>query len=161
MPTVVSIGKIIGEGRTNIIPGEVTLEGTVRTYDETWRLEVHRRIKEIAGALATGMGGSCDVRIARGYPFLYNDPELTGRLSALASAYLGADRVKALDPRTTAEDFAYFAKELPSCLYRLGISNPAKGIASNLHSSTFDVDEQSMITGMGLMAWFAVNLLQP
>lgn len=160
MPTVVSFGRIIGEGRTNIIPGVVTIEGTVRTYDENWRLEVHRRIADIAGSLASGMGGSCEVRIARGYPFLYNDPGLTARLTALAADYLGAEKVKELDPRMTAEDFAYFAKEVPSCLFRLGIANPAKGITSNLHSSTFDVDESSMVTGMGLMAWFAVKLLQ-
>jgi amidohydrolase len=158
-PTVVSIGKIAGNGRTNIIPDEVTMEGTVRTYNESWRKEVHLRIEKIATGMAEAMGGSCEVRIAHGYPFLYNDPGLSEKLCILASEYLGADHVKELEQRMTAEDFAYFAREVPSCLFRLGIANETKGIRSNLHTATFDVDEQSLETGTGLMAWFAVELL--
>jgi len=158
-PTVVSFGKINGEGRTNVIPDEVRLEGTVRTYDEGWRKEVHRRISQIASGIATAMGGSCEVRISHGYPALINDPGLTRKLSGLASEYLGADHVMELQPRMTAEDFAYFAREAPACLYRLGIANESKGIASNLHTPTFDVDEECIRTGMGVMAWLAVTLL--
>ncbi len=159
MPTVVSFGKISGEGRTNIIPGEVKLEGTVRTYDENWRQEVHERIRRISTGMAEAMGGSCEFRIARGYPFLYNDPELTGRLTTFSEEYLGAENVMELDRRMTAEDFAYFAREVPSCMVRLGIANESKGIRSNLHADTFDVDEDSLKTGMGLMAWYAMRLL--
>jgi metal-dependent amidase/aminoacylase/carboxypeptidase family protein len=64
-----------------------------------------------------------------------------------------------IDARMTAEDFAYFAEEVPSCFYRLGVRNEQKGIVSNLHSSTFDVDETCLIPGVGLMAWFAINRL--
>lgn len=159
MPTVLSFGKIVGEGRTNIIPDEVRIEGTVRTYDESWRREIHRRIEQISCGLASGMGGKCEVRISHGYPFLFNDPALTEKLNLLASEYLGASRVKVLEQRMTAEDFAYFAREVPSCLYRLGIANESKGISSNLHTATFDVDEESLESGAGLMAWFAVELL--
>jgi amidohydrolase len=159
MPTVVSFGKITGEGRTNIIPDEVKIEGTVRTYDETWRKEIHRRIEQIAAGMASGMGGSCVVRISHGYPYLYNDPALTGKLFHLASEYLGSDHVKELEKRMTAEDFAYFASRVPSCMFRLGIANEGRGINSNLHTATFDVDEVSLQTGMGLMAWFAVEIL--
>ncbi len=160
MPTVVSFGKITGNGRTNVIPDEVKIEGTVRTYNETWRSEVHQRIEQIASGMAKAMGGRCDVKISHGYPFLYNDPALTDKLSRLASEYLGADHVKELEQRMTAEDFAYFAREAPSCLFRLGIANEEKGIISNLHTATFDVDEQSIQTGMGIMAWFAVGILK-
>ncbi len=160
MPTVLSFGKFVGNGRTNIIPDEVIMEGTVRTYSESWRKEVHRRIEHIAVNLAAGMGATCEVRISHGYPFLYNDPALTGKLFQLASEYLGAVHVKELEQRMTAEDFAYFALERPSCLFRLGIANEAKGIRSNLHTATFNVDEQSLETGMGLMAWFAVETLR-
>jgi len=161
MPTVVSVGRISGAGRTNIIPDEVIMEGTVRTYDEVWRREVHQRINKIAGSIAEGMGAACTVRISSGYPFLNNDPGLTEKLHALASQYLGNDHVKDLEQRMTAEDFAYFAERLPSCLYRLGITNEAKGLNANLHTATFDVDEKSLETGMGVMAWFACSLLQP
>ncbi|MFC2102675.1 M20 family metallopeptidase [Bacteroidota bacterium] len=159
-PTVLSFGRIIGEGRTNIIPDEVKIDGTVRTYDEAWRKEIHKRIESMATSIATGMGGSCDVRIAHGYPYLHNDEELTMQLESLAAEYLGQDRVVKLVRRMTAEDFAYFAQRVPSCLYRLGVRNEARGITSFLHSPTFDVDEKSLETGSGLMAWLTVNLLQ-
>ncbi len=159
MPTVVSFGRIIGEGRTNIIPDEVKVEGTLRTYDETWRTEIHKQIVKTSTAIAEGMGGQCEVKIAHGYPFLYNDPKLTAYLQELAADYLGADHVKDLEKRMTAEDFSYFARRKPSCLYRLGTANTATGINANLHSAWFDVDESSLKTGMGLMAWFSIKLL--
>lgn len=159
IPTVVSFGKISGEGRTNVIPDKVTLEGTVRTYDETWRKSISEKIIHMASSIATAMGGSCDVRISHGYPFLENDALLTSRIRNWATDYLGEKNVIDLDARMTSEDFAYFANEVPSSFYRLGIRNEAKGIISNLHTSTFDVDEQCLVTGMGLMAWIAVNRL--
>ena len=159
MPTVVSFGKIAGEGRTNVIPDEVKLEGTVRTYDEAWRKTVHERIASIASGIAESMGGSCETRIAHGYPFLHNDEILTPKIRSWATEYLGETNVVELEARMTAEDFAYFANEVPSCFYRLGIRNEEKGIVSNLHTSTFDVDESCLSTGMGLMAWLAVKML--
>ncbi len=159
MPTVVSFGRIIGNGRTNVIPDEVTIDGTVRTYNENWRKEIHDRIRNIAEAIANSMGGSCNVRIAPGYPYLCNDPALTRRLTTLAGDYLGGDKVKTLEPRMTAEDFAYYAEKVPSCLFRLGTRNECRGINSNLHTATFDVDEDALKTGMEMLAWFAINLL--
>jgi amidohydrolase len=159
MPTVISFGKISGEGRTNIIPDKVIIEGTVRTYDETWRKTIHEKITHIASTMAAALGGNCDVRIAHGYPFLNNDPGLTANIRQWAADYLGEKNVVDLEARMTAEDFSYFANEVPSCLYRLGIRNEARGIVSNLHTATFDVDEECLKTGMGLLAWIAVNRL--
>jgi len=158
-PTVVSFGRITGEGRTNIIPPEVKLEGTVRTYDEAWRKEIHQRIITLATGLASSMGGSADVVVSHGYPFLYNDPDLTSGIFRLSSEYLGSENVKELEQRMTAEDFAYFARELPSCLFRLGVANRETGLCSNIHTATFDPDERSLETGMGIMAWVTVKLL--
>ncbi len=159
LPTVISFGRIVGEGRTNIIPNEVKIDGTVRTYDETWRKEIHRKIETIASSIAVSMGGSCEVKISSGYPYLHNEEQLTARLQHLAGEYLGEGNVVKLERRMTAEDFAYFAQRLPSCLYRLGIRNEARGIDSGLHSSTFDIDETALETGAGLLVWFALNLL--
>jgi len=159
-PSVVSFGRIIGNGRTNIIPNEVTVDGTIRTYDEAWRKTIHKKIAFMASGIAESMGGSCEVRISHGYPFLHNDEKLTHTIRLLAIEYLGEKNVVDLEARMTAEDFAYFAREVPSCFYRLGIRNESKGINSNLHTPTFDVDESSLETGMGLMAWLAVNQLQ-
>jgi amidohydrolase len=156
IPTVLSFGRIEGKGRTNIIPDEVKIDGTLRTFDESWRAEAHGHITRIAQSIARGMGGDCEVFIDRGYPFLVNDEALTSRSFLRAQEYLGAENVVALDMRMTAEDFAYFAQEVPGCFYRLGVRNESMGITSNLHTPTFDADEQCLLTGMGLMAWLAI-----
>jgi metal-dependent amidase/aminoacylase/carboxypeptidase family protein len=106
------------------------------------------------------MGGECEVFIDQGYPFLVNDPEVTQQARNFAVEYLGQENVVELDLRTTAEDFAYFSQQIAGCFYRLGTRNEAHGITSNLHTSTFDVDESSLKTGMGLMAWIAIRELQ-
>ena len=113
----------------------------------------------MAQSIAEGMGGSCDVFIDPGYPFVYNDPEVTRNAKEWAIEYLGKENVVDLPLRMTAEDFSYFANEAPSVFYRLGVRNEERGITSNLHSPTFNVDEKSLETGMGLMAWIAVNAL--
>jgi len=159
VPTVLSFGRFIGDGRTNIIPDQVKLEGIVRTFDEKWRKEVHLKLTKMAKSIAEGMGGSCDVFIDSGYPYVYNDPQVTKNSKKWAIEFLGEDNVVDLPLRMTAEDFSYFAKEVPSTFYRLGVRNEDRGITSNLHTPTFDVDEKSLETGMGLMAWIAVNAL--
>jgi amidohydrolase len=159
IPTVVSFGKISGEGRTNIIPDEVLVAGTIRTFDETWRKKIHEKIAKLASAIAEGMGGTCETRISHGYPALVNDHPLTAKLKSWAIDYLGENNVLDLEQRMTAEDFAYFAKEVPSSFFRLGTRNMKTGKVSNLHSATFDVDETSLITGMGFMAYAAVRFL--
>jgi amidohydrolase len=160
VPTVLSFGRIIGDGRTNVIPDKVIVEGTIRTFDEAWRKQAHQKITKMAQSIAEGMGGSCDVFIDSGYPFVYNDPEITAKTKDWAIEFLGQENVVDLPLRMTAEDFSYFAREAPSCFYRLGVRNEERGIISNLHTSTFDVDEKSLETGMGLMAWIAINALR-
>lgn len=160
IPTVLSFGKVIADGQTNVIPDEVKLAGIMRTFDEGWRSEMKTKITSLAKTLALSMGGSSVVFIDEGYPVLVNNKELTLNAMKYASEYLGEDNVKELEMRTTSEDFAYFAQKIPGCFYRLGIRNEAKGFTSNLHSATFDVDESSIETGMGLMAWMAVRELE-
>ncbi len=159
VPTVLSFGRIIGEGQTNVIPDEVKISGTIRTFDETWRKEAHKRIRKMAESIAEGMGGSCEVVVDPGYPFVYNDPAITENAKQWAIELLGEDRVVDLPIRMTAEDFSYFANIVPSSFYRLGVANFEAGISSSLHTSTFGVDEKSLETGMALMAWIAVKAL--
>ena len=90
---------------------------------------------------------------------MINDESVTGKVREWSVEYLGEKNVVDLEPRMTAEDFSYFALEVPSCYYRLGIRNEAKGIVSNLHTSTFDVDESCIETGAGLMAYIAQRML--
>lgn len=160
IPSVLSFGKIIGEGATNVIPNEVKVEGTFRTFNEAWREEAHRYIEEIATSIAKGMGGGVEVDIRKGYPFLVNDQQMTLRAKEHAREFLGKEQVVDLEMRMTAEDFAYFSHQLPATFYRLGTRNEAKGIVSNLHTNTFDVDEQALETGAGLMAWLTLKELR-
>ncbi len=159
IPTVISFGRFIADGQTNVIPDEVKISGIMRTFNEEWRAEIKKKVTHMAQTLAESMGGSCEVFIDSGYPFLVNDDQITENTRKLAIEYLGEENVKELELRTTAEDFAYFTQKIPGCFYRLGIRNVEKGIDSNLHTATFNVDESSLETGMGLMAWIAYNEL--
>lgn len=159
MPTVLSFGRIIGNGQMNVIPDEVKLSGILRTFDEKWRSEAKEKLIQIASGIAEGMGGQCDIEIRHGYPSLVNDEPMTKRIFDSSKQYLGDDKVKEIEMRTTAEDFSYFANEIPATFYRLGIRNKALGIDSKLHSATFNVDESSLQTGMGLMAWLTLQEL--
>jgi len=159
VPTVLSFGRFIADGRTNIIPSEVKIDGTIRTFDEAWRASAHEKIATLAKGMAESMGGTCDVRIAKGYPFLVNDDRATSEAKALAQAYLGPENVVDLEQRMTAEDFAYYSHIIPACFYRLGVKNPEWSTIRNLHTPEFDADERSLETGMGLMAWLAVHSL--
>jgi amidohydrolase len=158
MPSVLSFGKVIANGATNIIPNEVKLEGTFRTFDERWRKEAHDRMVALAEGLVKGMGGEVDFRIEVGYPVLKNDESLTMHARELAVEYLGSENVIDLDVRMTAEDFAYYGHEMPGCFYRLGTASPVDESKSfSVHHPRFDIDEEALKTGMGLMAWLALN----
>jgi len=159
-PTVLTFGKISGQGATNIIPDEVTIAGTFRALDEVWREAGLTKIRRLAVGLAESMGGSCEVEIARGYPCLENNPALTGRIRASAEAYVGRENVVDIDVTLGSEDFAYYAQKIPASFYRLGTRNEAKGITSYVHTPTFDVDEEALAIGPGLMAWMAVEELR-
>jgi len=160
MPSVLSFGRIIAEGATNIIPNTVKLEGTFRTMDEKWRAHAKQLILRIANGTAEAMGGSCEVNILHGYPYLENHPELTNRTKMQAEAYLGKENVLDIDIWMAAEDFAFYSQKVDACFYRLGVRNEAKGISSPVHTTTFDIDEDALEVGSGLMAWLAVNELQ-
>jgi amidohydrolase len=158
-PTVLTFGKIIGEGATNIIPNEVNIAGTFRAMNETWREEALTKIKKMAESLAEGMGGRCEVEISRGYPYLENNPEVTQRIKAAAEAYVGKENVVDIDITLGAEDFSYYSQVIPASFYRLGTRNEQKGITSYVHTPTFNIDEDALSIGPGLMAWMAVNEL--
>ncbi|MFY0644847.1 MAG: amidohydrolase [Bacteroidia bacterium] len=157
IPTVVSIGKVIAEGSTNIIPNEVYMEGTLRTYDEEWRMQAHELIKTICREKAKMHGAECEVEVRKGYPFLKNDDDLTMKSRKWAEEFLGADNVEDLEIWPAGEDFAYYSQEIPACFYRLGVRNEAKGITSMVHTPSFDIDESALPVGAGLMAWLAMN----
>jgi amidohydrolase len=158
-PSVLSFGKIIANGATNVIPNEVYLEGTFRTMDEQWRNDAHKKMKKMAEGIAESMGGSCDFNIMKGYPFLINEEKLTANTRAHAEDYLGKENVLDLDIWMAAEDFAYYSQVADSCFYRLGTRNESRGITSSVHTPTFDVEENAFKVSTGLMAYLALKQL--
>ncbi len=160
VPCVLSFGKVIANGATNIIPDEVKVEGTFRTMDENWRAEAHKKMVKIAEGIAEAMGGVCEFTVLNGYPFLKNDPQLTERAKQHAIDYLGEENVVDLDLWMAAEDFSYYSQQIPACFYRLGTRNEERGIVSSVHTPTFDIDEKALEIGSGLMAWLTLNELR-
>jgi len=158
-PSVLSFGKVIANGATNVIPNEVYLEGTFRTMDEKWRNEAHIKMKKMAEGLCESMGATCEFNIVRGYPFLINEEKLTASTRGHAEDYLGKENVLDLDIWMAAEDFAYYSQVADSCFYRLGTRNESRGITSSVHTPTFDVEETALELSTGLMAYLAVKQL--
>lgn len=161
IPTVLTFGKINSDGgATNIIPDEVHLEGTFRTMNEKWRKQAHLKMKKLVKNLARSMNGTADLDIKVGYPFLKNNVPLTNNAKAYAIEYLGKKNVVDLPIRMTSEDFAWYSQQIPACFYRLGTGNINRGITAPVHTSTFNVDEESLRVGSGLMAWLAIKELE-
>ena len=158
-PSVLSFGKVIANGATNVIPNEVYLEGTFRTLNEEWRNEAHRHLRKLCEGLADSMGAVCELEIRRGYPYLENEPVLTARVRAGAQEYLGSENVVELDQWMAAEDFAYFSQAAPACFYRLGTRHEDGRFGASVHTPTFDIDERALAIGPGLMAWLAIREL--
>jgi amidohydrolase len=158
-PTVLSFGKVIANGATNVIPNEVKLEGTFRALNEEWRAEAHIKMKKMAEGIAESMGGSCEFNIMKGYPFLINEPKLTEATRAHAEDYLGKENVLDLDIWMAAEDFAYYSQVSDACFYRMGTRNESRGITSAVHTPTFDIEETALEQSIGLMAYLAVKQL--
>ena len=159
IPSVLSFGKFIANGATNIIPNEVFLEGTFRTFNEEWRSKALKLISKITHETAKIHGIEADVKIVNGYPALVNDELIAKKLVEYSQVYLGSEHVKELEMRMTAEDFAYFAQKYPAVMYRLGTGGTNES-SYPLHSPQFNINPAVYSYSHGLLAWLAVNLLQ-
>ena len=159
VPSLLSFGKFLAHGATNVIPGEVNIEGTFRTFNEEWRKEAHRIMRTTATKLAGEENGVCDFHVAAGYPVLVNDHTITQQARKAASRYAGKENIVDLDLRMSSEDFACFAQAFPATLYRIGVRKPGMKVAPSLHSPGFDVDESVLELAAGNMAWVAVSSL--
>lgn len=152
IPCVLSFGHFEGLGATNIIPSKVHLKGTFRTMDEKWRAQALQLIEAQAKLIAESLGGTVDVEISKGYPYLENDPATTQKMRRKAQDFLGAEKVEKLPVRLTAEDFSFYSQIVPVCFFRLGVRNEAKGITYGVHHPRFDIDASALLTGMQLMS---------
>lgn len=156
-PIIIAFGSFIADGTYNVIPNEVTLKGTMRTFDENDRKIVKNKIKEFCAEVASSFNVEADLFIEQGYPVLINDVSLTNSLKNKAIDFMGEENVKEIPQLMTAEDFAWYSHQTKACMYRIGTSNVEKGIVSKQHTPTFDIDEDALEIGMGLMAWLAVD----
>lgn len=151
---VLSVGRVEAHGATNIVPDEVYMEGTLRTFDERERKIIHRRIGIIAADIDARHGVRTEVVIGHGYPSVVNDEILVKRAVALARTE--GLKVELLPLRTTAEDFGFYCKQYPSLFYRLGVG----AAAGRPHTATFAPDERAIETAIGFMSKLALLLLE-
>ncbi len=157
-PSVLSITAMNGGNTTNVIPSEVKLMGTFRAMNEEWRFKAHEMIIKQTKELVTAMGAEVDVRIDVGYPFVFNNEALSSAARTIAEEFAGEENVSETELRMGAEDFAYYSHQIPGCFFRLGAGNKSKGITSNVHTPTFNIDEAAIEHGMGMMAWLATKV---
>jgi len=157
VPSVLTFGKIQGGFATNVIPEKVEILGTFRTMDETWRYEAHKWIRDFTQQTCAAYGATVSIDIPAGYPCVFNDPALTGRAIEWAGEYLGTPNVHALDMRMAGEDFSFYTHHVPGCFFRIGTSHDGAEFTAPVHNAHFNIDENALMTGMGMMAWCAAR----
>jgi amidohydrolase len=157
-PSVLSITSFQGGFATNVIPTEVKLMGTFRAMDEEWRFHAHDLIKKISTDLVTGMGASLDLHIDVGYPAVYNNEQLNVTAKKAAEEFMQPQHVLETELRMGAEDFGYYSQKIPGCFFRLGVGNTSKGISAGVHTPVFNIDENAIEIGMGIMAWLGATV---
>lgn len=151
-PLVLTLGTIAGGQRHNIIADEVTLTGTLRTYDDTFRDGVVAMMREILEGVTRAHGANFEFDFREGYPSVINNPELVRATLPTLRRIAGEEKVIEAIPGMGGEDFSHFARVSPGFYFRLGVANEAKGITGEIHTPAFDVDEDCLKTGVAAMA---------
>ncbi len=152
-PSVLSITSISGGTTTNVIPDEVKLMGTFRAMNENWRMQAHKLIERTTTELVQSMGGQVKLLIDKGYPVVFNNEALNEQARSLAADFICSENIEQTEIRMGAEDFGYYSQLIPGCFYRLGTGNRGKNITAGVHTPKFDIDENAIEIGMGIMAW--------
>jgi len=156
---VLEFGDFHAHGASNVIPERAFLQGTLRTLDEAFRIQVHELLINLAHSISKDSDASCILDIKKGYPTLYNNPALTKKCQNISKYFLDSDSVKELDIRMASEDFSYFSQISPSCFFRLGVGNLEKKIIHSVHTPYFNIDERSIEIGVGLMSYLTISNL--
>jgi hippurate hydrolase len=157
-PSVLSITSFNAGNTTNVIPNEVKLMGTFRAMDEEWRFKAHELMRTLTNNLVLSMGGEAELHIDVGYPCVMNNEKITSAAMQKAAEFMGKDKVSETELRMGAEDFGYYAQQIPACFYRLGTMNSSKGITAGVHTPVFNIDEDAIEIGIGMMAWLGSSL---
>jgi amidohydrolase len=160
-PAVVTIGRFTGGNRSNIVPEQIELEGTVRAFDESVRKAIHDRIRSIASNLAESAGATATVEFGLGYPVTRNDPALTERMVPTLRRVAGNDNVRVGPLTGTAEDFSYFQQQVPGMFFFLGVTprDQDHTKAPQNHSPLFFADESALPVGVKVMTNLALDYL--
>ena len=158
-PMVLTFGRFIAEGATNIIPSEVHLSGTFRTVDERWRKEALEHIRRIITETCSAHSCTVEIDIPGGYPCVVNDATLTEKIKGFAAEYAGEENTDKLELRLTSEDFGFFTQQYPCSFYRFGVKGDTNQDTGGLHSSTFCIDEKALLTGAGGLAYIARRMM--
>ena len=160
-PSVVTVGSLHGGNRDNIIPDDVTMEGTIRSFDEEQRDQIHEHVKHITELIAAAGGAKATVKIKRGYDVTVNHPALTEWAIPTLARIAGDSNVGVVDKVCGAEDFAFFQKAVPGLFYRLGCTPPGKAIRDSApnHSPRFYLDEACLKLGVRLQCALALDWL--
>ncbi len=156
---VVTFGAIDAGSQNNIIPASAEMRGTVRVFLPEVQDLVERRIKEIAHGVAASMRAEVDVNYLRWYPPLINDDSVAEIVHAAMIETVGAENVKETERTFGGEDFAFIAQRVPTCMFRLGIANPERGITYSMHHPRFDIDEDALAVGVRVMSAAALRYL--
>jgi len=144
----------------NVIPDTAELRGTVRTFDPEVRDHMEKRIGEIARGIGEAMGTSVDVTYTRGYPATVNDVAMTELVMEAATQVVGAENVRKLEPKMGAEDFSYFLEQRPGSYFFVGSNNEQRGLTWGHHHPRFDIDEESLGSGLATMATTVLTYLE-
>jgi len=160
-PAVVTIGGIDGGNRFNIIPDKVEMVGTVRTFDEALRDDIHRRIRATAENIAAASGATAEVAIEKGYAVTVNDPALTQRMLPTLERVAGSANVVLTDRRMGAEDFSFLAQRAPGLFVFLGGSPKGADLSKVAfnHSPRFTIDESALVLGVRTLTHLTVDYL--
>ena len=160
-PAVVTIGRFTGGNRSNIVPDEIEMEGTIRSFDENVRRDIQKRVRDIATNIAESAGATATLTFTLGYPVTVNDPKLTERMVPTLRRAAGADNVRVGPLTGTAEDFSFFQQKVPGLFFFLGVTpkdqDPTK--AAMNHSPLFFADESALPVGVKVMTNLTLDYL--
>lgn len=159
-PAVLSICSINGGNATNVIPGKVSMSGTMRTMNEELRALLHQRLERTVRQVADAFDVEAEIEIRSGYPVLVNDPAMTDFAWETGKEYLGDGKVHRSEPLMTAEDFSYYLRECPGTFWQIGTGVENQLPGNNLHSPTFNPEESSLETGVGLLSYLALRFFE-
>lgn len=157
MPFVVAFGKIVGDGVLNVVPPETSAEGTMRTFNPVLHRTIEENLKKIANSSAAKYKCTAELEIRKGYPAVYNNPEVTTLVRNFAAEYVSEKNIGDMPLKMTAEDFAYYSEKIPATFFRAGIMGNGRGKVGQ-HNPKFDMDESVFMESAGLMAFIAMSL---